>query len=515
MTLATVHSRATAGIQAPPVRVEVNLGGGLPQFHIVGLPDAAVRESRHRVTAAIRNAGYLWPAGCITVNLAPADLPKDGGRFDLPISVGVLAASAQLPTEPLSAFEFLGELSLGGEVRPLGGALSAAIAARRARRTLVLPAASAAEALLVQDVRVVAVKHLLDLPAYLGGDGVPALGREPPASEAGDGGGDGDGDLSDVKGQDFAKRALEIAAAGGHNLLMLGPPGGGKTMLATRLAGLAPSLSREEALETAAVYSCSHHGFAPCNWGRRPFRAPHHTTSAVALVGGGSTPRPGEISLAHNGVLFMDELPEFQRPVLESLREPLEAGVINISRAARQSRFPCRFQLVAAMNPCPCGYLGDPRGRCRCTAGQVQRYRARISGPFLDRIDMHVVMSRSPRPLLRSDGAAGRGETSAVVRARVEAAHRRQRHRQGVINSRLTPRETERICRLDEAARPLLERATEKLALSPRACHHLLRLARTIADLGDVEAAVLDGEHLSEALQLRHLDRAAPEWLGN
>ncbi len=505
MKLATVLSRAESGVEAPLVRVEVNFFTGQPKFHMSGLPEAAVRESKFRVFAAIRNAGYEFPIGRIIVNLAPADLPKEGGRFDLPISVGILAASGQLPGATLRRFEFLGELSLGGDVRPLRGGLSASIAATAGGRALVLPADSAAEALLVNGARIAGIRHLLDLPDYLDGRREAVVGEAPEVGEE-DGGGasaaNGAGDLADIRGQEAAKRALEIAAAGGHSMLMLGPPGSGKTMLASRLPGILPTLGTAEALETAAVYSSSSHGFAMETWRRRPFRSPHHTASAAALVGGGSIPRPGEISLAHNGVLFLDELPEFERRVLETLREPIESGAIHISRAAMQARFPSRFQLVAAMNPCPCGYLGDLRGRCQCTVEQVQRYRTRISGPLLDRIDIQILV---PPVAARMLGERAPGESSGEVRRRVTKTRGLQWRRQGGLNRALAGREMEKACALDQDARALLDRAMDKLALSPRSYHRILRLARTIADLD--QAPAVTSEHIAEAVQLRCLDR--------
>jgi magnesium chelatase family protein len=390
MSLATVFSRAQCGLEAPLVSVEVHLANGLPSLSIVGLPEAAVKESKDRVRAALTNCGFEFPSDRrITVNLAPADLPKEGGRFDLAIALGILAASGQVPRDTLAGYELLGELSLGGELRPVHGVLPAVLQAREAGRALILPEANGAEAALVRGAACLTAPHLLSVcGAFNGHDGqslkqpVITAQRQDAAHPP---------DLAEVRGQAQARRALEVAAAGGHSLLMIGPPGSGKSMLAARLPGILPPLTEAEALEVAAIASISPQGFDPArHWGRRPVRAPHHTASGIALVGGGSLPRPGEITLAHHGVLFLDELPEFSRAVLEVLREPLETGRITISRAARQAEFPARFQLVAAMNPCPCGWLGDPSGRCRCSAEQVQRYRARISGPLLDRIDLHV-----------------------------------------------------------------------------------------------------------------------------
>lgn len=493
MTLAVLHSRALNGVEAPAVTVEVHLANGLPNFTIVGLPDTEVKEARDRVRAALLNCRFEFPARRVTVNLAPADLPKESGRFDLPIALGILAASGQLPTEALAQYEFAGELSLSGELRAVRGALAMTYRAARSGRSFILPAASAVEAALVSGARVHAADNLLAVCAHLAGQDELALIDAPAAPRAED-----YPDLADVKGQAQAKRALEVAAAGGHSLLMVGPPGTGKSMLAARLPGLLPGLSEAEALESAALQSLAPRGFAPERWRQRPFRAPHHTASAVALVGGGSDPRPGEISLAHHGVLFLDELPEFDRRVLEVLREPLESGRVSISRAARQAEFPARFQLVAAMNPCPCGYLGHPNGRCRCTPDQVARYRGRLSGPLLDRIDLQIEVPALPRAELQ---ASADGESSAAVRERVLQARERQLQRQGKINSELGTSEIERHCVLDADGQTLLGNAVERLHLSARGYHRVLRLARTIADLGGAEA--LTTAHVAEAIQYR------------
>lgn len=500
MSLATVFSRAQVGIRAPEVQVEVHLSNGLPNLNIVGLPEAAVRESKDRVRSALLNTRFDFPARRITVNLAPADLPKEGGRFDLPIALGILAASGQLPVGPLRRHEFLGELLLTGQLAPVRGALPAAIHARQAGRALLLPEANAGEAALVSGVEVLGAGHLLAVCAHLQGTEKlpPHAGEAETVYAAYD-------DLSEVSGQHQARRALEIAAAGGHSLLFIGPPGTGKSMLAGRLPGILPPMSEDEALEAAAVASISDEGFqVNRHWRQRKFRAPHHTASGVALVGGGSYPRPGEISLAHHGVLFLDELPEWDRRVLEVLREPLETGRIVISRAARQAEFPARFQFVAAMNPCPCGYLGDPKGRCRCTAEQVQRYRARVSGPLLDRIDLHVEVPRLPATALQA-GAAAKGETSAAVARRVCCAHALQLQRNGKANARLANRELERCCALTGDGRKLLEQAIEKLGLSARAYHRVLKVARTIADLAQSET--IEAVHVGEAINYRQLDR--------
>jgi magnesium chelatase family protein len=493
MALAVLHSRALSGFEAPPVTVEVHLAGGLPSFTIVGLPDTEVKEARDRVRAALQTSRFEFPARRITVNLAPADLPKEGGGFDLPIALGILIASGQLAAPRLDDYEFAGELSLSGDLRAIRGALAMTYRAARSGRRFILPAASADEAALVSDAAIHGADSLLSVCAHLSGEA--PLARHAPAAS---GRAAGYPDLADVKGQAHARRALEIAAAGAHSLLMVGPPGTGKSMLAQRLSGVLPPMTDDEALEAAAVQSLSVAGFDLGRWRQRPFRAPHHSASAPALVGGGGGARPGEITLAHRGVLFLDELPEFQRHVLEVMREPLESGRVTISRAARQAEYPARFQLVAAMNPCPCGYFGAPGGRCRCTPDQIARYRGRLSGPLLDRIDMHVEVPAVPEAELLSQPA---GEPSAAVRGRVIRARELALARQGKANADLDAAEVDAQCATDAAAQALLKNAIARLDLSARAYHRILRLARTIADLAG--GGAIGTAHVAEAIQYR------------
>jgi len=499
--LSLVHSRGCAGVEAPPVTVEVHLSPGLPRMNLVGLPETAVKESKDRVRSALINSGFKWPQSRITISLAPAELPKEGGGFDLPIALGILAASEQIRAAGLEDCEFLGELSLNGELRPVRGVLPAAIRSRDTGRKLVVPACNATEAALVKGGEKYCGQTLLEVANWAGGGQPlqlckPGEAGEPPVLP----------DLGDVIGLPGPKRALEVAAAGRHHLLLSGPPGTGKTLLASRLPGILPPMTETESLEVAALASVSHAGLDHRKWGIRPFRTPHHSCSSVALAGGGARPMPGEISMAHNGVLFLDELPEFGRHTLEILREPIESGCIVIARAARRATFPARFQLVAAMNPCPCGMSGDESGRCMCSAEQIQRYRSRISGPLLDRIDIQVEVLRPNSSILNvpTDGI----ERSASVRERVIESRRVQYGRAGKPNALLNNAELARFCKIEGEALGLLEHATEKLYLSPRACHRIIKVSRTIADLD--HAVDIGFEHLAEAIAFRRPGLTTP-----
>ncbi|MFA0810364.1 YifB family Mg chelatase-like AAA ATPase [Microbulbifer epialgicus] len=490
MSLSVTYTRAQIGVAAPLVTVETHLSNGLPAFHIVGLPEAAVRESRDRVRSALINSHFEFPQRRITVNLAPADLPKEGGRYDLAIAIGILSASGQVPLEPLEHYEFIGELALTGALREISGALPAAIKSAAAERKLIVPQENGAEAALA-GAEVSTATSLLQVCAELHGrENLPLAEQGPaqPILEC--------ADLADIRGQLKARRALEVAAAGGHNLLFYGPPGTGKTMLASRLPGILPPLTTAESIEVAAVYSSA----GMPHQSQRPFRAPHHSASPTALVGGGSTPRPGEISLAHCGVLFLDEMPEFPRHALEILREPLENGEVRISRARAQVTYPANFQLVGAMNPCPCGYLGEPR--CRCTPDQIDRYRNKLSGPLLDRIDMQIEVGAMNAMQLQDTAP---GESSDNVRGRVCAARQLQIQRQGSTNNLLKGAELEKHCILGDKEKHLLRQSVEKLGLSARSYHRVLKVARTLADLANLEK--ISTAQIAEALAYRNLDR--------
>ncbi|WP_425918476.1 YifB family Mg chelatase-like AAA ATPase [Acinetobacter sp. TSRC1-2] len=491
MSFAKIYTRGLLGLHAPLIEVEVHVSQGLPSLTIVGLPEAAVRESKDRVRSAIINSGFQFPTKRLTINLAPADLPKDGSRLDLPIALGILIASGQISENVTDNLEFIGELALDGQLRPITGILSIAIACQQSGHQLILPEQNAQQASQLPNFEVFAAKHLKNVCEHLSNQ-QPIQQYQASPSAAPD---HYKFDLADVKGQLRPRRALEIAAAGGHSLLFKGPPGTGKTLLASRLASILPPLDSQENLEVASIYSVSNtsHPF-----GQRPFRAPHHTASAIALVGGGSHPKPGEITLAHLGVLFLDELPEFDRKVLEVLRQPIEAKEIVISRASRQITFPANFQLIAAMNPCPCGYAFNQDIRCQCSADAIKRYQSRISGPLLDRIDLHLDVPPLQAHELQNTAPV---ENSQTVRERVIQAYNLQIQRQQCLNHALSPKQLEQFAPLNTQAQKIMEMAQQRLNLSARAYHRVLRVARSIADLS--QHSEIQSQHLTEALSYR------------
>lgn len=496
MSLAVVYCRAQLGMNAPLVTVETHIGRGQPGFSIVGLPEKVVKESKDRVRSAIMNCRFKFPSKKIIVNLAPADLPKEGGRFDLPIALSILAASEQIPKENLDQYEFAGELALSGELRAFKGALPFALATRSQQRSLILPPDNANEASLVSDISIFPATHLLQVCQFL--HNTQTLSAVEPVNIVPK---HYDADMSDIQGQQMARRALEIAAAGNHSMLMIGSPGAGKTMLATRLPTILPPLSTAAALESAAIYSLTKQGFSIQQWQQCVFRSPHHSTSAIALIGGGSPPKPGEVSLAHQGVLFLDEIPEFSRAALEVLREPLESGKVSISRAMHQAEYPAQFQLICAMNPCPCGYAGHTNGKCHCTTEQILRYQRKLSGPLLDRIDLHVPVHTQANDLFQTSSTT---ESSAVIRERVIAARKRQIHFNQCLNAQLPVPQISSVCKLTSSAEKLFQKAAKNILLSSRAFHRLLKLSRTIADLA--ESRIIEEDHIAEALLFRTKD---------